>query len=531
MGTRDTALRHPRSSVIDPPPRPLSSGRPAPGLRARPWPQGIALAGVLALAAGLRFAALGHNSVWFDEAYVAGLAQAGWQDIVATLRLADAHPPLYYLLMKIWVHLAGTGEAAIRLPSACLSVLSVALTYALTRRFAPGPVGLLSAFLVGVAPFEIMVGQEARMYALLDVLVLATTLTLVLSVERGRRLGWGLYAVLAALMVYTQYLGAVVLVAHGIWVAGWERRHLRAWAGSMVAAVVLYTPWIPSFWYQTVHGNGWPWYRRGAGFLDLGDLFGLLAFGGSLFGMGSYFFPGTQGPAGTLAILLPFLVVLGWGIAALRSQPRTLGIIALPAVVPLVALSALSLAKLTFYPRWCSFVVPFYAVVLAQGMWTIASWDRRRRDLALALLTVGVLCYNVPVLARYYFDPGFRPYPWRAAAALVEHQIRPGDFILYVNTAAQISLSYYVRDPHPSLTLIPGEASFGAERTGGFTDAEAARLARQHPRVWLIATPPFTAEMQQRLLPALTSAFRVAGQRTYPAIWIHLLEAKSPARP
>ena len=92
MGTRDTALRHPRSSVIDPPPRPLSSGRPAPGLRARPWPQGIALAGVLALAAGLRFAALGHNSVWFDEAYVAGLAQAGWQDIVATLRLSE--PPL-----------------------------------------------------------------------------------------------------------------------------------------------------------------------------------------------------------------------------------------------------------------------------------------------------------------------------------------------------------------------------------------------------------------------------------------------------
>jgi mannosyltransferase len=491
----------------------------------------LALAGVVAIAAGLRLAGLGHNSVWVDEAYVVWMTQWRWLDILGTLRMADAHPPLYYLLMKAWIHLAGPGEVAIRAPSACLSVLSVVLTYALIRRFAPEPVSLVSAFLVAVSPFAIMAGQEARMYGLLGFLVLASTLALVVSVERGRLLGWGLYAVLAALMVYTQYLGVFVLASHGIWVAWWERRHLRAWAGSMAVAVLLYTPWLPSLWYQTVHGNGWPWYRRGAGFADLGDLFGLLAFGGSLFGMGSYFFSGTQGPVGTLAILLPFLIVLGWGIAALRSHPRTLGIIGLPALVPLAALSVLTLAKLAIYPRWFSFVVPAYAMLLAQGMWEIGSWARGRRGLVLVLLTGGLLCVNVPVLARYYFDPGFRPYPWRAAAAVVESQIRPGDFFLFVNAAAQISLSYYVRDPHPYLTLTPKEASAGADRPAAFTTDAAAQLARQHPRVWLIATQLFTPQMQGRLLPVLTSAFRVAGQRTYPTVWVYLLEAKSPASP
>ena len=37
----------------------------------------LSLAGVVAIAAILRFAALGHNSVWVDEAYVVWLTQLG----------------------------------------------------------------------------------------------------------------------------------------------------------------------------------------------------------------------------------------------------------------------------------------------------------------------------------------------------------------------------------------------------------------------------------------------------------------------
>ena len=487
------------------------------------------LAGVLAVASGLRLAALGHNSVWFDEAYMILVAQRGWHDIFTSLRLDDAHPPLYYLLMRAWIRFAGTGEVAIRFPSACLSVLSVALTYALARRFFPGPASLLSAFLVAVSPFEVMAGQDARMYALLGFLVLASTLALVLSVERGRLLGWGLYAVLAALTIYTHYLGVLVLVSHGIWVAGWERRHLKAWAGSMVVAAVLYAPWVPSLWYQTVHGNGWPWYRRSEAFVAFGDLLGLMAFGGSLFGTGHYFFRGSQGPAGTTLILLPFLVALGWGVAALRSRPRVLWIFGLPVAVSLAAINALSLAKLMLYPRWFSFVTPFFAVLLAQGMGQIALGFRRRRDVVLALLVVGFLVYNVPVLGRYFLDPEFRPYPWRDAANLVRRHARPGDYFLYINSAAEISFTYYFQEARPSLTLTPAEAFPGTNRATAFTPAAIAQLAREHPRVWLIATPPFTAEMQRRLLPSLMSAFRVVGVHTYHAIWVHLLEANSPA--
>src|SRR5205807_147717 len=74
-------------------------------------------------------------------------------------------------------------------------------------------------------------------------------------------------------------------------------------------------------------------------------------------------------------------------------------------------------------------------------------------DPAAAVLTVGVLLYSAPVLARLYSDPGFNRFQWRAAASLVEHQGKPGDFFLYVNNATRSAFTFYYREPHPSLTL------------------------------------------------------------------------------
>jgi hypothetical protein len=518
------------------PGRPVHAGVPLP-VTDRVWTSdvhitgGLLFGGVVAIAAALRFAGLGHNSIWFDEAYVLRLTRFDWRDLFQVLRVTDAHPPLYYLLMKAWGGVAGTGEAAIRFPSACLSVTSVILTYALMRRIQSGPVALLSAFLVAVSPFAVMAGQEARMYALLGTLTLASTLALHAGVDRGGALRWAGYGVLAALTAYTQYLGILVLVAHGLWMVGYERRHLRSWLGSMAVAAVLYAPWAPSLWYQTIHGNGWPWYRHDAAFPDLGDLLGLYAFGGSLIGMGSYFFPGTRGPLAQGLILLPFLVVLWRGVASLGSERRTLALLVLPPAVTIVVISALSLVNLISYPRWFSFLLPFYAMLLARGITDAAGHVRSHRDHALAVLTAGLLLYSVPVFGRYYFDPHFRPYPWRDAAGLVRELGKPGDFFLFVNSAAEISFSYYVREPHPSLTLVPIEAAPGGNGSPTFTNPQAAQLAARYPRVWLIATPPFTKGMQQRLLPPLTSAFRVVGQRTYPAIWLHLLEAKPQVQP
>ena len=489
----------------------------------------ILLLAILTVGATLRFALLGQHSLWSDEAFVAWAIRFGWKDIFSVLAAADSHPPLYYVLIKAWAGLAGTGEAALRAPSAVLSTLSVLLTYLLMLRVAPEPASLLSALLVAVSPFDIMAGQEARMYPLLSALAVGSTLALVMSVERESALRWAAYVLLATLMVYTHYLGALVLLAHGAWVVGFARRSFVRWAASMAVAAILYAPWgfaVAIRVADVAH------IERSAGgivpYLAPDDLLALFAFGGSLFGTATYFGAGRGSAPEHIFLLLPFLVILWRGAAALSASPRSLGLIVLPPLVTLGIAAPIALAKPILWPRAFSFLAPFYAMVLAQGIVDVAQIVGRQRARlpAAALLLAGLLAPSIPVLHRYYFDPGSRPYQWRAAAAAVTREARTGDYFLFVGRAAGDSFTYYFRQPYPSRTLV-----LRRDPRPTFTPATARQLASEYQRVWVILSTPYGPThpiVQRQVLAALASAFRVAREGAFNRTWVYLLVPRDP---
>src|SRR5207302_10204666 len=122
-----------------PAPRPgraAGMARPGGAWALRRAAAGVVLGGFIVLAAVLRFGGLGHRGLWYDEAFVMWVGGHRWQDVLPLLASHDFHPPLYYLLIKAWTGVAGTGEAAVRAASACLSVICVPLSYALARRVA-----------------------------------------------------------------------------------------------------------------------------------------------------------------------------------------------------------------------------------------------------------------------------------------------------------------------------------------------------------------------------------------------------------
>ena len=494
---------------------------------------GAALGGIIALSAGLRFARLGQPSLWSDEMFVVWLARFEWHDLLRLVRAVDFHPPLYYLVMKAWIGVAGAGEAAIRVPSAGFGLLCVPLTYAALRRVAAEPVRLLSALLVGVSPFQIMAGQEARMYTLLAVLVLAGTLALTEAVAREGAGWWLIYAALAALTAATDYLGLLVLAAHGVWVACWERRVFVRWLAAAGGAAALYAPWLPSLWDQAIHSHGLDQIVLSHGGPSASgvivyqipvDLLGLFAFGGSLFGTTGYLSGGALGPAERLIVLLPFLAVLWLGATAMASDRRTAALLGLPPAVTIAATLAASLAKPVFLLRWFSFLVPFYAVFLARGIVAAGERFREHGDRVSGLLAAGLLLYSLPVLDRYYLDPLSRPYQWRAAAALVKALAGPGDFFVYADGPAEQTFTYYFRDAHPSLNLDPVDGEPRGRRRDPLPAAEARRLAERFPRVWLVVNGAPTSSVTRRALPALGAAFRSGGYRDFHGVEVYLFE-------
>jgi mannosyltransferase len=486
----------------------------------------IPLLAIIAVASGLRFALLGRHSIWADEAFVAWVIRFEWKDLIPVLARWDSHPPLYYFIMKAWASIAGTDEAALRAPSAWFSSLAVILTYALARRVASEPVGLLSALLVAVSPFAIMAGQEARMYPLLSALAVGSTLALAAAVERGSAVRWAIYVLLATLMAYTHYLGFLVLLAHGLWVAMFERASFRVWLGGMLAAALLYLPWLFALAARAMDvaqlGRS---VNSVVPYVTPDDLLALFAFGGSLFGTATYFGGGTSSAMEHVIVLLPFVVVLGLGVTSLWSQRRALALIGLPLAVTLGIAMPLSLSKPVLWPRAFSYLVPFYAMLLAQGAAAAAQRAGRHRVRALAVLVAGLLAYSVPVLSRYYFDPTARPYQWRAAAQWVAGEARTGDFFLYVGRGSADSFTYYFRQPYPSRTLVLRQ-----DPRPTFTSDTARQLAAQYRRVWVIMSTPFSPThpvVLRQLTPALGGAFRRVDGREFNRTWIYLVMPKN----
>jgi len=486
----------------------------------------VALGGILIASAVLRLVFLGSKSVWSDEAFVALVAQMKWPDIFTYLRLADTHPPLYYLVMKTWITLAGGSEVALRIPSVFFSLISVVLTYALMRQVSAERVSLVSALLVGTAPLEIWSGQMARMYALLGALTLGATLALVRSVQRQRWQLWAAYAVAATLMVYTHDLAFLVLAAHGLWVVRYERRHLGRWLAVIGAVMVFYAPWSSSLWYQITHAPSWflgPPYSDRPAYAKISDLFGLFAFGGYLFGMPSYFFSDTPLTSlEQLLLLLPFLIVLGFGIVLLSDDRRRLALLWLPLAVTVGVMQLVALEIRAFSPRWFSFLCPFYAMLIAEGAFALSRTIRDHSDWIATVIIAAVLFYNLAGLDRYYFDPAIYPFQWRAAAAALAREVQPSDLLLFGDQGNEVAFAHYFKGRAWTMKLLPTQ------------DFETIRgLGSRYHRVWFIVGPPANdPALIDQTVSALRASFALVDRitpRAYP--WVYRFEGLPPSSP
>ena len=188
------------------------------------------LAGLVILAAALRFWRIGHQSFWLDEVFTVSLVNEDLGGMLEGVRETESTPHLYYTLAWLWERVAGDGEAGLRSLSALFGVATVPVAYLAARSPFRPVVALTTAALVAVNPWLVWYSQEARAYSLL---VLLSTATLLFFVRR--RLG--LWALFASLAVLTHYFAAFLVAPMGLWLL-WERRdRATVLANGAVAAV------------------------------------------------------------------------------------------------------------------------------------------------------------------------------------------------------------------------------------------------------------------------------------------------------
>ncbi|EEF22239.1 conserved hypothetical protein, partial [Ricinus communis] len=109
-----------QQSPLTPFPAAAPVGRDVP--QARFWTLALLVTGLALL---LRLPTLAGRSLWLDETYSAWFAAVPLHELWTSVPLYETHPPFYYTLLKGWIALFGTHEAALRSLSVLASVLTV----------------------------------------------------------------------------------------------------------------------------------------------------------------------------------------------------------------------------------------------------------------------------------------------------------------------------------------------------------------------------------------------------------------------
>lgn len=194
--------------------------------------------------------------IWFDEAFSAYITQFSFWDI-ARYTASDVHPPFYYWVLKIWSSIFGTTEFGYRSLSALFGAGAIVATFFMSRKFFGRKVAWVTLALLVVSPMLIRYSDEARMYTLAALIVMAATYVLQKArTARGLKL-WVLYGVLVSLGMWTHYFTAVVWLAHLAWYAlelRKPRQSFKDWWKAVVkkplvvaysVAIGLFIPWLP----------------------------------------------------------------------------------------------------------------------------------------------------------------------------------------------------------------------------------------------------------------------------------------------
>lgn len=406
---------------------------------------------LLALAVALRLWLIADKNLWLDESISWQFATGSVADLIHGTA-ADIHPPLYYLLLKVWIVIAGDSLIGLRSLSV---VFGVAAVYLLSRLLETVPrlVAYAAILWFVVAPHAVLFSQEARMYAAVTACILGACVAYRRWVDSGFTNGVALtwYAACVTVSLYLHYFTALAIAAiclHAILLATGvtrtpsdppQRLPLTSWLLVHAVVAAIYLPWVATAASQIRHGQSW---RELVTMATIpASARDMLA---GLLGGFTYLTVASPWMLAALAVLAVGLARLALAAAQGREPERDLFFLIVALVPVLLGLALLPFAGRMDLSRYLPYALPLLIAAGARG-WALMPL----RPLAAgAAVAVGALAM-LPALGKYYGthlkDSDPRPI---VATLLKDARVVPGsqDAIFVAPGFMETVLQYISRD-------------------------------------------------------------------------------------
>lgn len=365
-----------------------------------------ALLGMLvALSIGLQ------QSAWFDEAYSIKLAQQSFSELIKLAAL-DAHPPVYYVILKIWGSIFGWSDFAMRSLSVLFYGASIVVAGLFVRRFFGVKTALCALPFLVLAPMLIRYGFEIRSYATASLIGVSATFALVRATEqKGWSRWWLIYAVLVTVGTLTLYYTVFLWFAHLFWLLR-ERGSLKKvtrepWFRAFCLSVLLFLPWLPIFILQMGNGALAPISQP----MTLSNISGIFTFN-TLY-RPAWLLGGADSLLAVFAICAIFFSIWRAHKIIKKSQKVHLELLIFYMAVPVALVALVSLVSPLYVERYLSHVA--IGGLMALGVSAGVLWQQKNTSTAIQVSLVGLTAVmslgvaNLSQVGNYNFQRLIKP--------------------------------------------------------------------------------------------------------------------------
>ncbi len=418
--------------------------------RQRLYPRLWLLAGLIALAFGLRLYRLDSVPLRGDEAYAVRYWAADPVSVISELAGEEPHPLGTFFAFHAWKQAAGSSEFAMRYLPLLGNLIGIAAVYALGRQlFADDRVALLAAALWAVHPFLIWHARDVRNYALwsgLSPLALALFLR---ATRTNRPRTWAAYVLAQTAAFYSFFLELFLFPLQVVYLfvhrthRPIKERAFFAWS----VLLILLLPWLGQAYFLSQSGY--------EGATEDADPARILSWIVPTLLTGE-----TAGAPWDVLLSLGWLVLVAlalWNTVPGTSRHAPLFALWIAAwlLLPPVLLLAAATRMSVFHPRYLIALVPATVLLTARALVLPQRPALTAQGLRFA---APLLVIIVPLVALAALPGLYNPDPpkapdWPTLAAYLETRAQPGDLI--VQHLPDPAFGYYYQGSADEISLQP----------------------------------------------------------------------------
>lgn len=204
-----------------------------------------------------------NDSIWYDESFSIAAIKGSYSNMFKNYLNIDVHPPLYYIMLKIYASIFGTSAIYLKIFSLIPVLLTAIIGITLIKDRFGFNTSILFIILLMFMPCILDKSIEIRMYTWSMLFVTLSGVYAYEIIENSSLKNWMIFLISSLLAAYTHYYALVsvafiyVFLFFVIFII--NKNQIKSWFICSVFTVIGYFPWLIIFIQQSkkVKNNYW----------------------------------------------------------------------------------------------------------------------------------------------------------------------------------------------------------------------------------------------------------------------------------